>query len=64
MQAVLPEAYGLVCRFYRSSIFCIFYNMTYGLCFNFILKPCSSREIAASSVTHDWGMGDGVSQMT
>lgn len=63
MQAVLSEAYGLVCRFYRSSIFCIFYNMTYGLCFNFILKPCSSKEISVSSVTHNWRMEEGVSQM-
>lgn len=63
MQAVLSEAYGLVRRFYSSSIFCIFYNLTYGLCFNFILKPCNPKEISASSVTHNWGMGDGVSQM-
>lgn len=63
MQAVLSEAYGLVCCFYRSSIFCIFYNMTYGLCFNFFLKSCSSKEISAFAVTHNWGMGDGVSQM-
>lgn len=61
MQAVPSEAYGLVCCFYISSIFCIFYNMTYGLHFRF-LKSCSSKEISASPVTPRWGMGAWVSQ--